>query len=315
MTGPTIAMVAAKAGVATSTVSRALSNPTRVSASTRRHVEDVARELGYVALSKARTRCIAVLVADLGNPFYFDVIRGTQAQLRASDHTQLLIDTEESGELEADLIESLRPSIDGVILAASRLSDAAIARLSKTMPLVVINRHVPDVPTVVMDTADGMRQALEHLVSLGHRQIAYVAGPDRSWANASRWRALGEAALVHGVELRRIGPFAPRRESGAAAADALLNSGASAAIAYNDLLAIGMLTRLDERGVRVPADLSIVGCDDIFGADFAHPALTTVTSPIEQAGRVAVTLLLAGRRDGVLLPTHLTVRASTGVAR
>jgi LacI family transcriptional regulator len=163
-----------------------------------------------------------------------------------------------------------------------------------------------------MDTADGMRQALEHLVSLGHREIAYVSGPERSWANAARWRALGDAALTHGIEVRRIGPFAPRRESGAAAADALLNSGASAAIAFNDLLAIGMLGRLAERGVRVPEQLSIVGCDDIFGADFCHPALTTVTTPLEQAGRVAVTLLLGERRDGVLLPTHLTIRASTG---
>jgi LacI family repressor for deo operon, udp, cdd, tsx, nupC, and nupG len=319
MTGPTIAMVAARAGVATSTVSRALSNPDRVSDDTRRHVEAVAQELGYVASHKTRTRSVAVLVADIGNPFYFDVIRGTQRQLRASDYTQLLIDTEESAELEADLIDRMRGSIDGVILAASRLSDAAIERLAGTLPLVVLNRHVPGVPTVVMDTASGMAQALEHLVSLGHRDIVYVEGPKRSWANAVRWRALTEAAENRDITLGRIGPFAPLRESGTAAADALVNSGATAAIAFNDLLAIGMLDRLAARGIRVPGSLSIVGCDDIFGADFCSPALTTITTPIEQAGRVAVTLLLgllesrAGSgRDGVLLPTHLTVRDSTG---
>jgi DNA-binding LacI/PurR family transcriptional regulator len=312
MEGPTITTVATAAGVAPSTVSRAFGSPSRVNEATRKHIEDVARQLGYTPRSKARTRTIAVLVADIGNPFYFDIIRGTQRQLRAADHTQLLVDTEESGELEATLIERLRPSIDGVILAASRLSDVAIATLSKTLPVVVINRHVPHVPTVIMDTADGMRQALEHLVSLGHREVAYVSGPERSWANAVRWRALGEAALSHGVELRRVGPFAPHRESGAAAADAFVNSGASAAIAFNDLLGIGMLERLAERGIRVPEELSLVGCDDIFGADFCHPSLTTVTTPLEQAGRVAVTLLLGDRRDGVLLPTHLTVRASTG---
>ncbi len=164
MAGPTIAMVASRAGVATSTVSRALSNPDRVSASTRRRVEEVARELGYTAAAKTRTRSIAVLVADIGNPFYFDVIRGTQRQLRAADYLQVLIDTEESAELEADLIGRMRPGIDGVILAASRLSDVAIARLAKTLPLVVLNRHVPGVPTVVMDTGYGMEQALEHLV-------------------------------------------------------------------------------------------------------------------------------------------------------
>jgi LacI family transcriptional regulator len=166
----------------------------------------------------------------------------------------------------------------------------------------VLNRHVAGVPTVVMDTGSGMAQALEHLVSLGHRDIVYMAGPERSWANAARWRALRDAAAQYGIEPRKLGPFAPDRESGTAAADALINSGATAAIAFNDLLAIGMLERLAERGVRVPDRLSIVGCDDIFGADFCSPALTTVATPIEQAGRVAVTLL----------PTHLVVRNSTG---
>jgi LacI family transcriptional regulator, repressor for deo operon, udp, cdd, tsx, nupC, and nupG len=312
-------MVAQRAGVATSTVSRALSNPDRVSTMTRRRIEEVARDLGYIAANKARTRSIAVLVADIGNPFYFDVIRGSQRQLRAADYTQVLIDTEESGELEADLIERLRPSIDGVILAASRLSDAAIGRLAQTIPLVVLNRHVPGVPTVVMDTGAGMTQALEHLVSLGHRDIVYLAGPARSWANAARWRTLSDAAEERGVAVRKLGPFAPVRESGTAAADALINSGATAAIAFNDLLAIGMLARLAERGVRVPEQLSIVGCDDIFGADFCSPPLTTIATPIQQAGRVAVTLLLGalesragGGRESVLLPTHLTVRSSTG---
>ncbi len=319
MPAPTITTVAAAAGVATSTVSRALANPTRVSAETRRHVERIARELGYLPRSRVRTRSIAVLVADIANPFYFDIIRGTQRQLRAADYTQVLIDTEESGELEADLIERMRGSIDGVILAASRLSDSAIGELAKTLPLVVINRHVPGVPTVVLDTAAGVGHALDHLLSLGHRDIVYVAGPERSWANAVRWRALTEAAERHGITVGRVGPFAPVRASGSAAADAVLHSGATASIVFNDLLAIGMLTRFADRGVPVPERLSVVGCDDIFGADFCSPALTTITTPIEQAGRVAVTLLLGsiesrpgGGRDGVLLPTHLTVRGSTG---
>jgi LacI family transcriptional regulator len=106
-----------------------------------------------------------------------------------------------------------------------------------------------------------------------------------------------------------------------------VNSGATACIVFNDLIAIGMLQRLRERGVSVPGDMSIVGCDDIFGADFCNPPLTTMTSPIERAGRVAVSMLL-GRlgvvpseglpgetmRDTVALPTHLTVRSSTGPA-
>jgi DNA-binding LacI/PurR family transcriptional regulator len=323
MTAPTIHTVAAAAGVATSTVSRALSNPNRVSAATRLRVEQVARELGYVPHARAsasmRTRAVAVVVADIANPFYFDLIRGAGRQLRAAAYSQLLVDAEESGDLEADLIERMRPQFDGLILAASRLSDRAITKLAERVPIVIINRTVPRVPSVVVDTAFGMTLALEHLVSLGHREIAYVAGPDRSWANALRWRALTTAGERHGVSLSRVGPFGPHRAMGSAAADAVLNSGATACIAYNDLLAIGMLERFGERGVSVPGDMSVVGCDDIFGADFCNPTLTTVTAPIDQAGRVAATLLLAAlespgssRREGVVLPTHLTVRNSTG---
>jgi DNA-binding LacI/PurR family transcriptional regulator len=312
-------MVAARAGVATSTVSRALSNPDRVSADTRRRIEEIARQLGYVAPHRTRTRSVAVLVADIGNPFYFDIIRGTNRQLRAADYTQVLLDTDESAEFEADLVERMRSSIDGVILAASRQSDRAIAALARTIPLVVLNRHIAGVPTVVMDTGSGMTQALEHLVSLGHRDIVYLEGPARSWANAARWKTLSDAAESHGVTIRKLGPFSPARESGPVAADALVNSGATAAIAFNDLLAIGVLERLAERGVAVPGQISIVGCDDIFGADLTHPTLTTVTTPIEQAGRAAVNLLLGSvlsrpgsGREAVLLPTHLTVRNSTG---
>jgi len=127
----------------------------------------------------------------------------------------------------------------------------------------------------------------------------------------------------YGIDVQRVGPFAPRKYAGAAAADAVLHAGVTACVAFNDLLAIGMLARLRERGVDVPRDLSIVGCDDIFGADFCNPPLTTIASPIEQAGRVAVSMLLAqlnplqggpSRRLAVM-PTHLTVRGSTGPAR
>lgn len=125
-----------------------------------------------------------------------------------------------------------------------------------------------------------------------------------------------------GVQAGRTAAVAPKITSGAAAADALLNSGATAAIAFNDLLAIGMLVRLRERNVSVPGEVSIVGCDDTFGADFCNPPLTTLTGPIEEAGRVAVSMLLSrlsplspqAPRRSVLLPTHLTVRDSTGRA-
>lgn len=325
----TLADVAAASGVATSTASRALSNPGRVNALTRARVEAAARALDYVpntqarALTSGRTRAVVVLVSDVTNPFYFGIIRGTQQQLRAAGYTQILVDTEESDELEDGMLHKLRRSFDGVILAASRLTDRRLTTLAAEMPLVAINRQTRGVPHIFIDTPNGIEQAVEHLVSLGHTELCYASGPETSWSNAGRWRAMGRAAARHGITATRIGPFAPRQYAGAAAADAVLNAGATACVAFNDLLAIGMLARFRERGVDVPGDVSIVGCDDIFGADFCNPPLTTLTAPIEQAGRTAVSMLLTrlddadthGVRQSATLPTHLTVRSSTGPAR
>ncbi|MBO9041961.1 LacI family DNA-binding transcriptional regulator [Curtobacterium flaccumfaciens] len=329
----TIRDIADATGVAASTVSRALSLPDRVNPVTQERIQRAARELGYVANSQARaltsgrTRAVAVLVSDITNPFYFDVIRGTQHQLAGAGWTQLLVDTEESADAEMAALTAVGAKADGVVLTASRLSDAQIARFAERIPLVVVNRRPTGVPSVLIDTPGGVEQAVQHLVSLGHREILYVAGPDSSWSNERRWRALVQVAKRLGIRVARVGPHAPFVDSGAAAADAAVHAGATACIAFNDLIAIGMLARLRERGVRVPEDMSIVGCDDIFGADFCNPPLTTMTSPIERAGRVAIRMLL-GRlgalpadelpgehmSGAVALPTHLTVRESTGPA-
>jgi LacI family transcriptional regulator len=325
----TISDVAARAGVAPSTVSRALSEPGRGNPATRERIRAIARELNYVpnsqaqALTSGRTGTIALLISDVTNPFYFGIIRGTQQMLKAAGLAEVLIDTEDSPDLEGDMLRKMRRSLDGAILASSRLSERALVRLAGEIPLVTINRNVRGVPSVVIDSPDGIAQAVEHLISLGHRDIVYVSGPETAWSNQARWNAMRKAAGKHALEFRRVGPFPRGRGSGTAAADAVLNSGATACVVFNDLLAIGMLTRLAERGVDVPGRLSVVGCDDIFGADFCHPPLTTLSGPAEQAGRAAVSLLLArlddlaapAARRAVLLPTHLTVRESTGPAR
>lgn len=324
----TISDVAAHCGVAISTVSRALTRPGRVREATRLRIVAAADELGYQpnprarSLLSGRTDTIALLIPDITNPFFFDIIRGIQGQSAAAGYALLLVDTEESIEVEARNLARLQKSVDGLILAAARLDDDALARPSD-VPLVALNRNTPGVPTVVIDSAHGTVQAIEHLASLGHRTLAYASGPASSWSNGQRWRAVRTTAQRLGLTARRLGPFTPTQSAGAAAADAAVNSGATAVLTFNDLVAIGVLQRLKERGVRVPLDMSVVGCDDIFGADFCHPALTTLTAPIERAGRVATDMLLdlLGRGTGRTsprmrerLPTNLTVRESTGPA-
>ncbi|TDC78600.1 LacI family DNA-binding transcriptional regulator [Actinomadura sp. 7K507] len=325
---PTIYHVAKEAGVSPSTVSRAMSNPGRVNAATAARVAEVAARLGYRtntlarALPSGRTDTLALFVSDITNPHFFGVIRGAEHQARAAGCTLIVGDTEESPEVEARNIERLGPSVDGFVIAASRMSDEEITGLSAGHRLILISREVADVPSVIVDHAEGTRQIVEHLASLGHRSIVFLGGPPRSWLGARRWDSLAAAAGQHGISARRIGPFPPTMAGGAAAADAALGTGATAAVAHNDLLAIGVLRRCAERGVSVPGDLSVVGYDDIFGADFCSPPLTTLAGQFEESGRTAVDMLLAMRdrhgvrppRDRVILPSHLAIRRSTGPA-
>ena len=316
--------VARHAGVAVSTVSRVISQPHRISATTRESVLTAIRELGYRS-NRPRTGLagqlgsVALLIPDITYPFFYEMIRGSQDRLKASGHLQVLVHTEESAAIEAASLELLGPSCVGVILAAPRMADDAIRAAAERLPVVCVNRRVTGVPGVLIDTRPAVEQAMDHLASLGHRRVCYVAGPELSWANRERWQGCRDAGARLGLDIVRVGPYPPKMMSAPAAADLFLHTGATAAVAFNDLLAIGMLQRLAARGVEVPRDVSLVGCDDIFGSDFCHPPLTTLTAPTVQAGRLATTLLLEqiGVADlsasgSTSLSAHLTIRGSTG---
>ncbi|GAA5029843.1 LacI family DNA-binding transcriptional regulator [Actinopolymorpha pittospori] len=326
---PTIHDVAARCGVAASTVSRAFSRPERVNPATRQRILSIAAQMGYHpnpiarALPSGRTRTLGLLVPDITNPFFLDLIRGAERAAATAGYTLVLADTEETSQQETTVVDRLTGAVDGFVLASSRLSDARLREVYAKTRLVVVNRRVRPVPGVLIDSATGTRQAAEHLASLGHRRIAYLAGPRASWSDARRWRTLQAVARQRDLSVVRIGPLAPTVEAGVAAADAVVLNDVTAVVTFNDLLAIGVLRRLRARGVDVPGQVSVVGCDDIFGADFCHPPLTTLTAPIESAGRSAVDLLLslfdgdepgAPPRQDVVLPTRLTIRDSTAVA-
>lgn len=324
----TVYDVAREAGVAASTVSRAFSNPRRVNAVTRDHVHTVAERLGYrpsplaSALQSGRTATIAMLVPDITNPHFFGAIRGAEGRARQADLTFILSNTEESAAKEQDQVERLARSVDGFVLAASRLPGTAVAELARDHNIALVNRQVEGIPSAVVDNDSGSRQIVDHLASLGHRSLVYLSGPQQSWSAGRRWNALGAAAEEHGMSAERLGPFPPTTEAGGAAADAALVRGATAFVAHNDLLAIGVLKRLAERGTAVPEEVSVVGYDDMFGADLCVPALTTLAGPGDSAGRSAVELLLrSGSRSNtrtdphhVVLPSHLVIRDSTGPA-
>ncbi|MEV0587275.1 LacI family DNA-binding transcriptional regulator [Nonomuraea sp. NPDC050310] len=324
----TLAEVAEACGLSPSTVSRALSDPGRVSAQTRDKVQRVARELGYTpnrvarSLSMGRTGTIGLIVPDVANPFFPPIIKAVQARAARKDLAVVLADTDERAADELDRARVLAKQVDGLIMVSPRSSEARIAEIVRLGPVVFVNRQVPEAPTVIIDNADGIRQAVEHLVALGHRHIGYLAGPRRSWSNQQRTAAIEEACAQLGTELTVFGPFEPQVQAGVQAADLLHGSPVTAVIAYDDLIALGVMARLAERGQSVGRDLSVIGIDDSPLSGVAYPTLTSIHVPGAEAGATAVDLLLDvidGTHEGggtplAELETYLVVRSSTGPA-
>lgn len=322
----TIYDVANLAGVSPSTVSRALNRPGRISAATERRIRAAAETLNYQvnpmarALPTGRTSIIGLVVADITNPVFFDVVRGAETAATRSGYTLVLTESEESGQREYERANRMLRMVDGLLLATPRMADEHIHALSRQKPVAVVNRRVEDVLSVVPDVQNGIAETIRHLRSLGHERLAYIPGPPESWMAQRRGEVLAQRCEWAQIELIRLDAVAPTVPGGRSAARAARDSGATAVVAYNDLIAIGLMQELAEAGIRVPADLSVIGFDDIFGADFTSPALTTIKSPLREAGDHAMTALLARVSGGsepsgdFNLATALVARGSTGPA-
>jgi len=319
--------VAKAAGVAPSTVSRAFSRPGRVNAQTAERIFEAAKTVGYrtavlPGLTGQRTRTLAVVVTDITNPFYSEIIRGAHVAAGEAGYTILLSHTQEDAQLERDWTERELGAVEGVLLTSSRMSDSAIRMLAKQKPVVLLNRRIPEVPCVITDNARGMRRAVEHLAELGHESITYVAGPEASWADGTRWLALREAAHELELRARRVGPCnVPTVHAGFDTATEVLAHRPTAIIAYNDVMAIGVIKGLRRAGLRVPDDISVVGFDNVVLAEIVDPELTTVAAPLRAMGITGVKNLIASvngatpSREPNVLPVQLVVRGSTARRR
>ena len=322
----TIRDVAREAGVSISTVSRALASPEQVAEATRLHVQATAQRMGYRVNTNARSlitgrkHSFGLVVPDLENPFFGSVCKGVQARARAAGYAVFVADTDEDPTVETEVVRSLTKQVDGVILCSSRATDEEIAELAKETPLVLANRSLSGIPSITFDNGGGLRSVVSHLVALGHRSIAYAAGPLRSWSSNERARAFREFE-ANGIELDLIelGNFAPFFSGGVHAGDLAIASGATAVVAYNDIMALGLIDRLRQRGLSAPYDMSVTGFDNVAVSTFVWPNLTTVDLPRVQMGRMSVDALLDILEGGesaphpIELPTELVVRQSSGV--
>lgn len=322
---PTIRLVAREAGVSQATVSRAFSQPELLTPATVEKVLGTARRLGYVpnqvarALSTGRAGNIALILPDVANPFFSALMRGAQAQAYKRGYATFLGDSDETAHLEDVLLGKLAAQVDGFVLASPRLDEPLIRKHAARKPVVVINRDLEGIGRVLVDTGPGFTAAVALLAGLGHRAVAYVGAPRTSWSSQQRARAVAAAGAAHGLSVVQIDAGRPSHEAGRDCVAALMEAGVTAALAVDDVVAQGIMAGLAERGLSVPGDFSVVGCDDIIAAT-TYPPLTSVNARCAIAGANAVDLLLNGFATPApptashVITGELVIRGSTGPA-
>ena len=329
---PTILDVARVAGVSKSLVSMVTRGEDGVSDEKRKAILEAIDELNYRpnvmarSLVERRTRILGVLVSDLRNPFFGGVVSGIQARASELGYRVLFNTGDRRPELEVQAVESLLElGVDGLVLASPRVDDEIIGSVGKSVPVVVLNRVTADdlSDSVTNDNVEGARLAVEHCVSFGHERIAFITGGDTAAATVRRegyLRAMREFDV--GQHIMTV-EGAHTEEGGYRGAQELLKLVPlpTAIFASNDLCAIGAMNALEEAGLTIPADVSLVGYDNTTLAGLRHIGLTSIDQPGSTMGRLAVDRL-SERIDGdrhasihdVVAPS-LVVRSTTGPPR
>jgi LacI family transcriptional regulator len=330
-----IKQIAKKARVHVSTVSRALNPQTRtmVSQDVAARVLKIAHDLGYTrnplafGLKTRRSFTVGVIVPDLTNPLFPPIVRAVERTLAKEGYVTMLADSDNSREKEGAILDSLRArQVDGLILLTAWLHDDIVTRCREQgIPFVLVNRTVLDesVTSVVTNDGYGIRLAVDHLLQLGHRKLAYVGGPLNTSTAAGRREGFIAALKAYRLSVRdKLITDCPSFtvQAGVAAARELLATAKpsfTAIVAANDMLALGCYDALNEAGLACPKDISITGYNDMPFADRFNPPLTTLRIPHDQIGEQSGLLLLRMMRDptvvvpSISLEPHLVIRGST----
>ena len=302
-----LSTIAETLGVSTATVSLALRDSPLVAASTRDRIKEQARTLGYIynrraaSLRTSRSGIIGVVVHDIMNPFYGEILKAIESELDRSQHTFILSNHYDSVEKQRNFIETmLQLGGDGIIISPAIGTPPEDIELAEDngMPLVLVARMIDGVnlPAYRGDDSYGISLATNHLISLGHKVIAMIGGTDQTSTGRDRYQgyvnALQKAGIAVDPELRIPGPRT--REGGFEAAVHFLSlpQRPTAAVCWNDLVAIGLMNGVQRAGLVPGVDISVTGYDDLEEAAIATPALTTVWNGQSEVGRMAARALL-----------------------
>lgn len=331
----TLKDIARELNLSYSTVSLCLSSSPRVSARTMELVKATARRMGYAPNARARafvnrkTRLIGIVVPDIANPFFSAITRGAEAAATERDFRVLILNTDRRIDLETRHIRLISEGqVDGLLVTSIHTRSATLDTiLAQNHPVVFVNNPYPtaDVSFVGSDGFATGRLAADHLIELGHRMIAVCGVENETEFQRRLMTGFLQSLADHQIEWsnanRLNGQFSVESgyESGVQIVRRL--PGCTAVFAFDDLIALGVMRALEENGRRIPQDVSLVGCDDIFLSSLPRISLTTVRQQTNEMGRIAMTMLLdeisgAGARRTIrdrqiILPSELVIRGTT----
>lgn len=321
---PSVKDVAALSEVSVGTVSNVLNRPELVSSATRQRVEAAMAELNFHRNASARqlragVSCtVGAIVSDVRNPFYTELLRGIEDRLAAEDHTLIICSSDNDPVREASFLRLLtEQGVRGVLITPMDTTSERLAALSSLgIPSVVLDADVPGRPSVGVDNVHGGRQAVAHLLAMGHRRIALIAAQQVLQSSQQRCQGAMEAVEEAGLDpaevLQIVHLSDVSANGGQQAIIPLLDASRppTAVFTINDTVALGVLRELRVRGLRVPEDLAVVGYDDLFLAAELMVPLSSVRQPMREMGWAAADLLLAGNPHPTFVP-ELIVRASS----
>lgn len=326
----TIDDVAKKAGVSNMTVSRVINNKGRISDNTKARVQSVINDLGYRpstiarSLSTNQTLTIGFMLPDIANPFFPDVVRGAEDLAWKNGYSIILCNTDEDQRRETQTLEFFEEKrVDGLILCSPRLPDKELLPLIKKHKSAVLYNRASlgqNTSSMQIDEDYGMTQVVEHLHSLGHKNIGFLTGPSHSDAGKKRVQAFKRALEIYSIDCDPawLIPCAPDVQDAAERSEQLLEShkNLDALVCYNDVVAMGAIQTCRKLKRKIPDDIAITGVDDVQVAKLLHPSLTTLAVSKYDIGAKAVEMLLAQLNQklepqSLMLRPKLVIRGST----
>ncbi len=331
---PSIKDIARLARVSHPTVSRALQNSPLVNPQTAARIRKIAVETGYRASAVARglvtrrTRTIGLVVTTVADPFASEVVCGIEQIANDHGYAVFLADSHADPERERKVVQSLAERrVDGIIVTSSRVGTLYVPLLRELMvPIVLVNDQYPGdfVHSIMIGNRDGMRSVTKHLIGLGHKRIAFLG--DRFGYQSDTERFAGYRAALDAAKIPFVRELAVRGDGRPEAAELAMNEllaladMPTAVCCYNDMSALGAMRAIRERGLRVPADISVAGFDDLFFAAYFDPPLTTVRQPMRRMGQLAMESLLKLMAGGesmaqIHVEPELVVRESTAAPK